>query len=55
MIGCSIALAVWTTVLLLWTLRKEKTRVVDGAVGEGERKQEGSVVEREDEVVGEKA
>ncbi|KAL1638233.1 hypothetical protein SLS56_000041 [Neofusicoccum ribis] len=54
MIGCSIALAVWTTVLLFWTVRVDKSRVVDGAATESEQKGDGSVVDKDDVVVGEK-
>lgn len=52
MIGCSIALAVWTTVLLLWTVRVDKNRVVDGTGSE--QRGEGSIEERDDVVAGEK-
>ncbi|GME21932.1 putative pantothenate transporter [Neofusicoccum parvum] len=54
MIGCSIALAVWTTVLLFWTVQVDKSRVVDGAAAESEQKGDGSVVDKDDVVVGEK-
>ncbi|KAK0660540.1 Pantothenate transporter liz1 [Lasiodiplodia hormozganensis] len=54
MIGCSIALAVWTTVLLLWTVRVDKNRVVDGTGSEPGQRGEGSIEEKEDVVAGEK-
>ncbi|KAB2578868.1 putative pantothenate transporter protein [Lasiodiplodia theobromae] len=54
MIGCSIALAVWTTVLLLWTVRVDKNRVVDGTGSEPGQRGEGSIEEKDDVVAGEK-
>lgn len=54
MIGCSIALAVWTTVLLLWTVRMDKNRVVDGTGSEPGQRGEGSIEEKDDVVAGEK-
>lgn len=51
MIGTSIALTAWTTVLLVWTVRVDKTRVVDGTGSESGHKQEGSVVEKDKELV----
>ncbi|KAL0259830.1 hypothetical protein SLS55_005570 [Diplodia seriata] len=54
MIGCSIALVVWTTVLLLWTVRVDKKRVVDGTGSEAEQREEGSVVEGDGVMASEK-
>lgn len=54
MIGCSIALVVWTTVLLLWTVRMDKKRIVDGTGSETEQRDEGSVAERDGVMASEK-